>query len=354
MPTSSWYRATADAATIPASVAERAVEWVVALQDADGASHVTEAWHRWRAEHPDHERAWQRIESVRSRLQPLASPGTADIARSALTHGPTAPTVPSPRSEAQRRTARRHALKTLATLAFATGLTAAAREYTPWRQWSADYRTGVGERRTVMLTDGTQLMLNTDTAVDLAFTDVERRVRLVSGEILVTTAKDPLPTPRPFLIETAQGTARALGTRYSVRQRENDTEVCVFQGAVEIRPRDNTAHPHVMQAGLCSVFNREAVEQAGPADTARIAWAEGFIVARSMRLDDFIAELRRYSRANLSCDPSIAGVRVSGSFPLDNLDKVLQTLSSTLFLQKETVTRLWGQDEIRLMPGRRS
>lgn len=339
MPTSSWYRATADAATVPARVAERALEWLVELQAEDATAQTTDAWRRWRAEHPDHERAWQRIESVQGRLKPLSTPATADIARAAL-----APRDPRPR---------RHAMKTLATLAFAGGLTWAVREHTPWRQWTADHRTAVGERRTILLADGTQLMMNTDTAVDIHFDTTLRRVRLLAGEILVTTATDPQAAPRPFLVETSDGVARALGTRYSVRQGDGGTEVCVFHGAVEIRPRRHGDRALVLQAGSCSRYTADDVEPPRPAEASRIAWAEGFIVARSMRLDDFIAELRRYSRASLSCDPAIAGIRVSGSFPLDDLGKVLETLSTTLNLQRETVTRRWGQDEIRLLPARR-
>ncbi len=342
MPTSSWYRATADAATIPAHVAERALEWLVELQAGDAPPQVRQAWAHWRAEHPDHERAWQRIESVQSRLQPLSAPETAGVARAALS---------SPKQKP-----RRHAIKTLATLAFASGLTWMAREHTPWRQWVADYRTAVGERRIVALPDGTQLVLNTDSAADILFNATERRVRLLAGEILITTAKDPHPSRRPFLVETVHGTAHALGTRYAVRQADGDTEVCVFQGAVEIRPRQADSHsqPRVLQAGTCARYTARDTGTPFPADAGRIAWADGFIVARSMRLDAFIAELRRYSRASLSCDPAIAGVKVSGSFPLDDPGKVLQTLSSTLNLQRETVTRLWGQDEIRLVPARRN
>ncbi|RZT39239.1 FecR domain-containing protein [Cupriavidus agavae] len=344
MPTSSWYRATTEAATIPPNVAERALEWLVELQDTGASPQVTEAWQRWRTEHPDHERAWQRIESVRGRLQPLASPVAADIARTALASVPAAPPRPP----------RRQVLKALVTFGFAAGLTMAAREYSPWRQWTADHRTAVGERRTVMLSDGTELLLNTDSAVNIAFDGAERRVRLLAGEILVTTAKDPQAAARPFLVETAQGTARALGTRYSVREGDSATEVCVFAGAVEVRPRDGTGNTLVLPAGACTRYNRLAIEPPVPAESSRVAWAEGFIVARSMRLDDFLAELRRYSPAALSCEPSIAGLRVSGSFPLDDPGKVLETLATTLFLQKETVTRLWGQDQIRLLPGRRS
>ncbi|MCG5260416.1 FecR family protein [Cupriavidus gilardii] len=340
---SQWYQATADAAAIPPDVAERALEWLLELQGLQGsrgsqgggaAPEVVDAWRRWRAEHPDHERAWQRIESVRGRLQPLASPLTSEIARAAL-----AP----PRSPKRRR-----AIKVLAVSLFAGGLAWTARDHSPWRQWAADYRTAVGERRSLVLADGTQLWLNTASAVDIDFGPTERRVKLLAGEILIATAKDDAPTPRPFLVETAQGTAQALGTRYVVRQRGDDTDVSVLEGKVEIRPNGNAGRSIVLPAGYRASYTAHSITAPAPAGTAGAAWAEGFIVARSMRLDDFIAELGRYSQDSLSCDPALGGVRVSGSFPLDDIGKVLSALSTTLDVRTDVVTRLWGRREIRI------
>lgn len=333
---SSWYQATADAASIPPAVAEQALEWLVALQDAAVSSELVEAWQRWRAADPDHERAWRRIESVQGRLQPLATPATAGLARAALM-----PKV-SP--------GRRHAIKALAILAIAGGATWSAREQRGWRQWAADYRTGVGERRKLMLSDGTSLMLNTSSAVDILFSATERRVRLISGEILITTAPDREAVPRPFLVETAFGTARALGTQYVMRHHAHDTGVAVYEGAVEIRPRDNPARTLVLQSGYSASYTAQTITVPDAASKAGMAWADGFIVARSMRLDDFIAELGRYSRAPLSCDPALRDVLVSGSFPLDDVSKVLDTLGTTLNVRQQVVSRFWGDDEIRLVP----
>lgn len=331
-----WYQSTAAAGTIPPHVAERALEWLIDLQGDSVPPEVIESWLCWRSAHPDHERAWQRIESVKGRLQPLSSPLSLDIAQVAL-----AP----PASEQRRR-----ALKALAVVTFASGLTWTARDFLPWRTWSADYRTAVGERRTLTLDDGTQLHLNTASAVDIRYGETERRVKLIAGEILVTTAPDSLPAARPFLVETAQGTARAVGTRYVVRQRADDSEVAVFAGAVEIRPRGGAGQATLLHAGFSASYTADAVTSPHLADTSNITWAEGFIVARSMRLDDFIVELRRYTNDAVSCDPSLAGTKVSGSFPVDDIDKVLAALSSTLDVRTETTTRLWGQRSRRLVP----
>ncbi|MGY8523660.1 FecR domain-containing protein [Paracidovorax citrulli] len=334
---SPWYRATADAATIPPDVAERALEWLLLLQDEPVAADVLQQWTRWRAEHPAHERAWQRIESVRGRLQPLATPGAFDIAQAAL-----APP------------ARRRAVKTMgiAALAGAIAWSVGKSPLLPALQarWLSDHRTAVGERREVALSDGTRLWLNTASAIDVQFDAQQRRIRLLAGEILVTTGHGPAAGTRPFLIETAQGTVRALGTRYAVRQHDDASEVGVYQGAVEIRPRDGHGRTGVLRAGSRAAYTASDISPFSPVEAARISWAEGVIVARSMRLDAFLAELSRYSEDRLSCDPSVAGLRVSGSFPLDSVDRVLDALASTLEVRTAAVTRSWGPREIRVLP----
>jgi transmembrane sensor len=331
------------AGPIPPAVARRAVEWLVELQDKPLSVTLHEEWRRWLAAHPDHERAWRRIEAVNGQLSGISDPLKSAIARA---------TLAPPASNSRRR-----AVKSLAVLIFA-GVTAwTVEEKTPWRQLTADLRTGRGERKTVQLADGTQLILNTDTAVSIAFNDEERRIKLIAGEILITTAKDPQPIGRPFLVESAQGQAKALGTYYAVRQRGDTTAVSVFKGAVEIQPNERDARSLVIQAGQQASFTSSyAMQSLSFADENSIAWAEGFIVARSMRLADFIAELTRYSKAPLTCDPAVANLRVSGSYPVADIDKVLETLCATLGLELHSVTRFWGRQVVRvtLAPSRKA
>jgi RNA polymerase sigma factor (sigma-70 family) len=248
-----------------------------------------------------------------------------------------------------RSVARRRAVGTLVVL-FAGGAAWSLREEAGWRQWVADHRTGAGERRTVLLDDGTTLVLNTASAVNVVYTATQRRLRLIAGEVLITTARDA--AARPFLVETAQGEAQALGTRYSVRLHDGATDVAVFEGTVRLTPRHAAGQAQVLQAGQQARFTADAIAAPRLADPQSTAWTEGFIVAKGMRLADFLAELGRHSPHALSCDPAVADLRVSGSYPLNDIDKVLDTLSAMLSLQVETVTRFWGwrTEGVRLVP----
>ncbi|MFM0206972.1 FecR domain-containing protein [Paraburkholderia sediminicola] len=319
---------------IPQHIALRAVEWWMELQSRDNTRSQQLGLARWRAEHPDHERAWQHICSVSSRFKGLAEEtignvgaGRAAVARAALTRPGSA--------------RRRASVKVLTTLLFAGSATWIASEHVPWRAWSADARTALGERRTITLADGTRMTLNTDSAVDIRFSSTERRVRLIKGEIIVATGHNN-GERRPFIVETAQGSLQPLGTRFGVRQQSALCRLDVFEGAVRISPLDAPGLAPIVPAGQRARFTRNDVSAVEPISENDAAWTDGLIVASGMRLGDFVSELDRYRAGHLSCDPSVAGLRLSGTFPLSDTDRVLDTVARTLPIEVVFITRYWG------------
>ena len=76
----------------------------------------------------------------------------------------------------------------LASIALVCGLALFAGErYVPFHYWLADQRTATGEQRTLKLADGTQINLNTHSAIDVRFDEKRRLIVLQEGEILVET-----------------------------------------------------------------------------------------------------------------------------------------------------------------------
>ena len=324
-------RSAAEAAAISSDVAQRAVEWLIELQAENVTPAIRADWQRWRSAHPDHERAWQRIESINGKLRNLATPVSSAVTQATLT--------------APASSRRRQAVKALTILFFAGGSVWMLEQQTPWRIWNAGQRTGPGQRRTLTLDDGSSLTLNTESAVDIHFSANERRVHLLAGEIFIATAKDP--ERRPFLVESREGLARALGTRFTVAQHDDATAVAVFEGAVEIQPRQAGSAALILHAGQQTRFTAHAAAAPEMTDESSAAWSTGFIIARSMRLADFLAQLNRYSNSTLSCAAAIADLRVSGSYPLDDINKILETLAAMLELEVQTVPRFWGWQQSR-------
>jgi transmembrane sensor len=312
---------------IEPTVARRAVEWWLDLQSGTVTESQRSAFEQWRVQHVDHDRAWQHIQSVSQRFQTLnEGPGTG-AARAALMR---------PHSRA-----RRAGVKALMLLFFAGGTAWVARDQIAWRGWSADLRTGTGEQRDVRLTDGTRLTLNTASAVDIRFSQTERRIVLLRGEIMIVTGHDDGPTPRPFVAQTAEGISIPLGTRFSLRQERATTRLDVYEGAVKAEPTQAPAEFKVVRAGERMRFTATQTMPIEPITADSAAWTQGMLVASNMRLADFLSELGRYRDGYLRCDPSIADFRLSGTYPLADTDRVLSALASSLPVRVEYVTRYW-------------
>lgn len=309
-------------------VADDAADWLTLLMSGDATDDDRLRWRQWRAAHADHERAWLQMESVMGKLGSLQ----AHAAYQSLSPYATG-TDPA--------SGRRGALKALCWAGAGGAAVLLAGQSQPWRQLAADYRTGTGERRDIVLADGTRLALNTASAVNLRFGPGARELALVAGEILVTTghAEDER---RPFIVRTRQGAVRALGTRFAVRERGDVTEVAVQESAVEIAPAGTGAHPVRLRAGQAASFTATAVAAPVQAGEQTGAWARGMIVADDMRLDDFLAELGRHRSGMLQCDPAVAALRFSAVMPLGDTDAVLAMLSNSLPVRVRFRTRYWA------------
>lgn len=312
-----------DTRPLERAVARAAAQWLMRLHAGELSAAEQQACAHWRVADPEHERAWQRALALNQQLGLLpCGPALAALNR---------PRGPLP---AARQPGRRVALGGLVAL-----LTAGPMAWLLWREPAAEYQTAIGERRELLLPDGTRLHLNTASAVDLRFSASERRIRLRQGEIRIDTAPDA-SLQRPFLVDTAQGSLRALGTRFVVRQQgESHTLLVVEQGAVEIRPSGGPAL--IVRAGQQARFGAAGAQPAQPAASHAAAWAQGVLFANEMRLVDFAAELSRYRPGLLQCEPAVAGLRISGAFQLARIDAVLDALPATLPVRVLRRTRWW-------------
>jgi transmembrane sensor len=207
----------------------------------------------------------------------------------------------------------------------------------------ADQRTGTGERRRLRLDDGTQLQLNTATAVDVRYSENLREVRLLQGELQIETARDLLA--RPFVVHTAEGSIRALGTRFVVRREADQTQVSVQEHAVEVRCASVPGSAVRVEAGQQVRLRQDTIEPLQRANPQADAWTRDMLVVNDWRLGEFIHELRRYRPGHLGCDPAVAALRISGAFHLASTDTILENLTSTLPVRIRRFSRFWTSVE---------
>ncbi|MDO5101560.1 MAG: FecR domain-containing protein [Lautropia sp.] len=214
-----------------------------------------------------------------------------------------------------------------------------------WRRLVADYRTEVGAQRHVRLDDRTQLLLNTRTAVDVSESSGALQIRLLTGELLL----DQKPgATRPTIIQTPQGEVRTQGGRLVIRRQDAETAIDALAGAAQVLPARRSAQQGRVEQGQHLVFSRQHVGQPGAIQHDQIAWVDGLIIARDMKLADFVQALQRYSGARLHCDPSVASLLVSGNFPITDLKRVFAWLTTTLPLKVEEQGTQWGRQALTI------
>lgn len=312
---------------IPQHVARQAVQWLVELQSGDADDATRAGLQRWLDQHPDHQAAWQHIQTINRRLA-----GLGEVGGNASVHAALAPRAAA--------AARRRAIKTLLLMA-GVGAGSWLAYARPWQDAGDVMASGVGERRTLVLEEGTRVVLGTDTRIQVQYGASERRITLLQGEIMVTTAPDRATPARRLLVATAHGEVQALGTVYAVRDAGALTQVQVFRDRVRMLPRTAPEASLLLQAGQQALLTplQACSVQALPAGAG--AWADGMLVAADMRLADFVAELRRYRRGHLDFDPALAGLRVSGTYLLDDTEGILQALAASQPLEVRHFTRYW-------------
>jgi len=130
-------------------------------------------------------------------------------------------------------------------------------------------------------------------------------------------------------VDTPHGQILALGTRFTVRLDDSATRVAVQAHAVLIQPQSGGPALQ-LEANQAASFSATS---AGPVQTSGFedqAWVDGRLIVLDQPLAQFAQELSRYRRARLEVAPSIAQLKVSGTFSLDEPDRSLRVAVAQL------------------------
>jgi transmembrane sensor len=300
---------------------DSATQWYVLLRSGQATAQDWQRYHQWRAADPRHDALCRQLENRLGVFQvPQAQGVSGKVVQQAL----------------EAPSSRRQVLQiALAGAGVAVGAVLLAKPM-GLSELTADVRTGTGERRTVTLDDGSELLLNAQSAADVQFDPQRRLVRLREGELLAKVASDRL---RPFLIQTDQARLRAYGNRFLVREREGQGQVVALNGAVEIDGQNGERLQ--LAAGHEVHYDRTGFGPMQASSSGATAWVDGFLQVRDRPLAEVIDALRPYHQGVLRLDPAVAELRVSGLYRLDNPQQILDTLARTLPIHITRRTGLW-------------
>lgn len=303
----------ANGLTVEPRLLDEASDWLMRLHDSALTDAERADFERWRKSSPAHTQAWARAERLMGKLGDLP----AALAMPAL--------------DRPKRYDRRAVLAKLAAL-----LAVAPAGWLGWhlareQGWNADLCTATGEQRTSILADGSRVLLDTGTAVDIKFDSSQRLIKLRKGAIFIETAKESGVAFRPFIVATSLGRLRALGTRFSMRLDDDAQSLllAVSEGAVEVTLRGASSSAMVVRAGQQVTLTGQEAGPPRPAAPQDQAWVHGMLMADAMPLINVCAQLSRYRPGILRCAPEVAQVRISGAYPLMDTDRALAMLAST-------------------------
>ena len=207
------------------------------------------------------------------------------------------------------------------------------------------YETAVGGQKRINLADGSSVILNTNSRLDVDFSGKHRDVHLMRGEAYFDVVHDKT---RPFTVYADNYVVRDIGTAFDVHLSKTGlVEVGVTKGSVEVVPA-NGAHvlesakrPRVVAAGQNVVLGRKAerADVVSSADLGRkLAWRQGQLIYTGQPLVAVLADISRYSDIRIElADPDLENLPVGGAFRIDQIEAIFAALENNFGLHAEWI-----------------
>lgn len=311
---------------------DEALDWLLKIQADPDDARLRAALDGWRAASDAHDRAWMRamrvwrltgaVADIASR--PKAGAELQPPAAAAHVKPMPAPVAAPPRR--RRRTVRIVAAATALAIAASLAVAVLPQAVLHLR---ADHVTGAGERREVVLEDGTVVILNAASAITVSYDQSQRRVEVLQGDAFFTVAED---RRRQFAVTGDAMTVVDIGTAFGVGLNPAMLSVGVESGAVHVRydgtvpaaaPRETRLDPGG-RLRIDRATGRFTEDRLPPAQVA--AWRDGLLVVENMQLGQVIDQIRRYYPGMIVVrDRALEDRRVTGVYDLRNPVAALRT-----------------------------
>jgi transmembrane sensor len=210
------------------------------------------------------------------------------------------------------------------------------------------FSTHLGQQKQITLTDGSSIKLNTNTIIEVAYSNLQRKITLIRGEAKFDVAKDK---SRPFTVISGRNSFTALGTIYNVqRDNSHDVELLVKEGRVLVS-KANTSRAKLLEAintpqaqtntnntnnivtagEKLSIIERNLISKKAlsiPDIEKELAWQQGMLIFDGESLAQVLSEVQRYNAVKfMPITDDIADLKVSGYFKNNDINGLLQSLN---------------------------
>ena len=278
----------------------------------------------WLEERPENNIAWQEVNAFWAGLDSLTEADIADVKSSRVIDFKT----PDPIKPSSRFT--RPALGIAASLLLMASLI-----YGQAGFYFADYTTAPGQQRNIILADGSEIIMNTDTAISVDYSAQNRQITLHNGEAYFVVSPD---AKRPFEVQTQSGQIRALGTEFNIKTRQKDVTVTVYQHAVRVTAENGKVIERLSE-GQQVAFSDDTLNPVTSVNLQRgKAWRNQRMIFQDRPLAEVIEELNRYRSGRIIViNNAIKTLPVTGVFATDDTNIALKTIEQSLPI---TITKI--------------
>ncbi|MFN3881660.1 MAG: FecR domain-containing protein [Nitrincola lacisaponensis] len=299
---------------------DQACVWMARLWADDVSEQDRRAFSQWHDASPEHAAAWQRTLKLQSCFQRVSDP------------------VAGYQILSRRRTppSRRRFLTGCAVGILGLSGLAATDQYLPAGLSGADVQTRRGEWQEHQLADGSRLVLNTETSVDIHARSQLQQLQLYQGEFWMETAVEA----NPWRIRQRDGRLYPEAAHFSVRQHEQFTSVALYQGEMAIAPALHSQPLH-LSAGQQLRFDQTGLLDLQPLTDRSPDWLSRRLAVTDMSLSHFIDEVSRYRRGLIRVSNDLPDLQVSGVFSLQHPERILQQLTEILPIRMRYLSRYY-------------
>lgn len=207
------------------------------------------------------------------------------------------------------------------------------------------YETAVGAQKRITLADGSSVILNTNSRLDVDFSGHQRNLHLVRGEAYFDVVHDQT---RPFTVTANNYVVRDIGTAFDVHlSKTGVVEVRVTKGRVEVASTHGAngagVEPGlgVLAAGHDIVLGQkvERVQAVSVAELdRRLAWRQGLLIYTGQPLAEVLADVSRYSNIKIElADPAMENLPVGGAFRTDQIEAIFAALQDNFGLEAQWI-----------------
>lgn len=216
----------------------------------------------------------------------------------------------------------------------------------------AEIASRIGEIRTVTLSDGSRVTLDTASVLAVAYTAGERRITLEQGRARFDVSHD---SGRPFVVRAGDGKIIAHGTLFDVDFQGRRVTVSLLQGSVEVRSAATGQAGGVAMGRLLQPGQRLALEQGTspslpvPLRASETRWPSGMLSFEGAPLAEVVAAANRYNAVHIIlADPALGALQFTGTFSATDVHGLARMLAATFNL----VLSRNDRDSIVLAPRR--